>query len=160
VENNKLKPKDLKTDKILKQDFQFRARKDGSIRIFLKNNKYASVFSKALIDVLLPIQDQKYLIEENYNSISRALSIWKQYEDSFKNKKKRIKPTYKSNYFPIPEIFSSHKDKAEIFAEFWEQHITPVKIIGTRSKKGKQVLKVCFRKKTLDIMFRQKEIWM
>ncbi|MWW26235.1 DEAD/DEAH box helicase family protein [Algibacter lectus] len=86
----------------------------------LGGNAYESaVFSKALSEIINPINSPRYLIIKS----------------SFFRKRLDIE-----NFYPVPEIFGDKKAKALVFQKHWNTHIGKSKLFYTRHKEGRRLL--------------------
>jgi len=86
----------------------------------LGGNAYESaVFSKALSEIINPINSPRYLIIKS----------------SFFRKRLDIE-----NFYPVPEVFGDKKAKALVFQKHWNTHIGKSKLFYTRHKEGRVLL--------------------
>ncbi len=83
------------------------------------NNYENALFSKALKDMLEPIESPRYLIV-NTNSFRKQLNI--------------------ENFYPVPDMFGDNKNNAMIFHKYWEQFMRKSKLIFTRQIEGRKLL--------------------
>lgn len=79
----------------------------------------SNLFSEALNELLLPIENPKYLLIKT-NRFKKFFDV--------------------QNFFPIPELFGVNKKSAEIFHLFWQQYIGKSELLYTRNSKGRKLL--------------------
>ncbi|WP_075341316.1 DEAD/DEAH box helicase family protein [Tenacibaculum agarivorans] len=97
----------------IKEDGNISCTADGLNRLECK------LFIDALNEVLLPVNNPKYLICE---------STWIS---------KKLK---KEHFFTVPDIFGINKKSASVFKKYWEKHIKKSDLIYTRNIKGRKYL--------------------
>lgn len=86
----------------------------------LGGNAYESAtFSKALSEIINPINSPRYLIIKS-SLFRKRLDI--------------------ENFYPVPEIFGDKKAKALVFQKHWNKHIGSSKLFYTRHKEGRRLL--------------------
>lgn len=83
------------------------------------NNYENALFSKALTEVLDPIDSPRYLI------IKTNLF------------RKRLKT---ENFYPVPEIFGNKKENALVFKKYWTKYLGRNKLVFTRQIEGRKLL--------------------
>lgn len=78
-----------------------------------------SLFSKALTQLLEPIDSPRYLIIKS-NLFRKRLDL--------------------ENFYSVPEIFGDKKEKALVFKKHWSHHLGRNKLVYTRSIEGRKLL--------------------
>jgi hypothetical protein len=82
------------------------------------SNYERSQFIQTLQELIVPVDNPRYLIEQN---------------DTFFFMKKSL-------YFPIPEIFAKNKKSAEFFRKTWSETFDTSDLIFTRTTEGRKIL--------------------
>lgn len=83
------------------------------------NNYENTLFSKALTQLLKPVDSPRYLIIKT----------------SFFRKRLNVE-----NFYPVPEIFGDKKENALIFQKYWSKYMGRNKLIYTRHVDGRKLL--------------------
>jgi len=83
------------------------------------NNYENTLFSKALIELLNPIESPRYLIIKT-NLFRRKLNT--------------------ENFYPVPDIFGNKKENAQIFQTYWRRYLGRNKLVFTRQTEGRKLL--------------------
>ncbi|WP_179334066.1 DEAD/DEAH box helicase family protein [Winogradskyella costae] len=78
-----------------------------------------SLFSKALSELLEPIESPRYLIIKT-NIFRKRLDV--------------------ENFYPVPELFGDKKENALVFQKYWNSHFGKTKLIFTRRIEGRKLL--------------------
>lgn len=93
--------------------------RDGSVYCWVTGGtgRDQSIFTRALREVLRPIEKPRYLLAQN--------RFWR---------------FFRENYFTVPEIFGRKKEFAEVFAKKWRSRVGPVQLVYTRSPEGRRTL--------------------
>ncbi|MDQ0591686.1 superfamily II DNA or RNA helicase [Chryseobacterium ginsenosidimutans] len=82
------------------------------------SNYERSQFTQTLQELIVPVDNPRYLIEQN---------------DRFFFMKKSL-------YFPIPEIFAKNKNSAEFFRKTWSETFDKSDLVFTRTIEGRKIL--------------------
>lgn len=130
-------------------DIVITRRDDGSYRVLLEGDENSKLFTKSLGELMGPIQNGRYMIEKKELVAPDSFFKWLKGSMEYKN---RV-------FHPIPEIFGKKRQHAEIFKKHWNRLISPGDIYYTRRGDGKKLLKANFRKRTLPLHQKKKEIW-
>jgi len=93
----------------------------GAIYCYLKgaNNYESSVFVKALLELVMPIDNPRYII------IRKNIFV---------------KITTQKDYHSVPEIIGQHKNTAAFFAQKWKTYVGANELIYTRHIEGRKLL--------------------
>ena len=83
------------------------------------NDYENSLFSRALTELLDPVESPRYLIIKT-SFFRRRLHI--------------------ENFYPVPEIFGNKKENALVFQKKWEQYMGRNKLVFTRQVEGRKLL--------------------
>lgn len=78
-----------------------------------------SLFTKALTEIIDPVESPRYLIIKT----------------SFFRKRLNVE-----NFYPVPEIFGNKKENALVFQNFWTKYIGRNKLVFTRQVEGRKLL--------------------
>ena len=78
-----------------------------------------SLFTKALSELLEPIESPRYLIIKT-NLFRKHLDV--------------------ENFYPVPELFGDKKDNALVFQKHWTHYLGKNKLLFTRSVEGRKLL--------------------
>ena len=78
-----------------------------------------SLFTKALSELLEPIESPRYLIIKT-NLFRKHFNV--------------------ENFYPIPELFGDKKDNALVFQKYWAHYLGKNKLLFTRSVEGRKLL--------------------
>jgi len=95
--------------------------KKGSVYSYLKGatNYESSVFIKALLEIVMPIDNPRYIIIR---------------KNTF------VKITTQKDYHSVPEIIGKHKKTAAFFANRWSKYVGSNELIYTRHIEGRMLL--------------------
>ncbi len=93
----------------------------GDISCYLTGaNRYENtLFSNALTELLEAIEAPRYLIIKT-NAFRKRLDI--------------------ENFYPVPEVFGAKKSHAEVFQNYWTEHLGANTLVYTRHLKGRKLL--------------------
>ena len=83
------------------------------------DNYESALFSRALSELLDPVDSPRYLIIKT----------------SFFRKRLRIE-----NFYPVPEIFGNRKENALVFKKYWTKFMGRNKLVFTRQVEGRKLL--------------------
>ncbi|MEP3837320.1 MAG: DEAD/DEAH box helicase family protein [Algibacter sp.] len=83
------------------------------------NNYENALFSKALTEILNPIDSLRYLIIKT-NFFRKQLNV--------------------ENFYPVPESFGNKKENALVFKRYWTKYVGRNKLVFTRQVEGRKLL--------------------
>lgn len=92
---------------------------DVSCNLYGANAYESALFSKALSEIVEPIESPRYLIIKT----------------SFFRKRLNIE-----NFYPVPELFGDKKARVLVFQKHWNGHVGKSKVFYTRQKEGRKLL--------------------
>lgn len=139
-----------------KQQIEITLRSDGTYRVLLKGSLNSKIFCKSLSELLSPISNQRYIIEQKQVSYDKA--DWKSF---LKNNEGLAEGILKvEKYYAVPTVLGKTRLNARIFQRYWNKYISPGEVIYSSSKKGKAIIKRFFRVKPMNVSKRKKEIWL
>jgi len=157
---------------------------DSAVRIFINDANIPEATGQAacsaLSDLLLPIQNQNWIIISS--PLINKKQLAEQWQDFCGRKKKTNRKSKKISYsipfyqkqekillkqalqkdcpaYPVPTVFSSRREYAETFLAVWEQFIAPGRLLGVRSQEYQELIPQYRGKKTLPIHATLKELW-
>jgi superfamily II DNA or RNA helicase len=92
---------------------------DVSCNLYGANAYESALFSKALSEIIEPIESPRYLIIKT----------------SFFRKRLNIE-----NFYPVPELFGDKKARVLVFQKHWNTYVGKSKVFYTRQKEGRKLL--------------------
>jgi superfamily II DNA or RNA helicase len=97
----------------------------------------AGTFTQAYRDVFAPVNDQRYLIMRTDHRVPQAIlrPVWWVIRQFV-----RKSAGYPPAYHPVPKVLSTRKERAQAYAQYWEQYVGGGELIFTHSEIGRQVL--------------------
>ncbi|MBT3377485.1 MAG: DEAD/DEAH box helicase family protein [Lentisphaerae bacterium] len=116
------------------------ARADGYFRIYL-NSKHSQdmvLFAQCITELFQPIESQRYIIPRfeqmrEHTWFSRLLpEIVGQYL-----RRKRLEVAV---YHPLPEVFGSAKEHAELFSDRWNRRVSTGRAVYTKRGQGEEIV--------------------
>jgi len=116
----------------------------------------AGVFTKAYQDVFAMVYDQRYLIMRTDHRVPQTIlrPIWWTIRQFF-----RKSAGYPPAYHPVPKVLSTRKERAQAFAQYWEQFVGGGELIFTHSEIGRQVLLQARAQQRPDVKNLAFEFW-
>ena len=115
-------------------------RHGGFFRVMLreKDKDIAEIFNDALREMLMPLEDARYMIPRYMDE--EVQTLWSQ-----------LLPDVLARYFvrydrqlamwhAVPKVFARNKDRVEVFQEHWNRHVSPGKAVFAQRGEGKELL--------------------
>ena len=116
----------------------------------------AATFIKAFGEIFDPVRDQRYLILRTDERLPNLMfmPIWlglrKLLAESI-----FTKPTY----HPVPQVLSTRKELAQVFARYWEKYVGGGELVFTRSDAGRSVLLMARSQRRPKVKGMAFELW-
>lgn len=111
---------------------------EGGLQIFLDyaSPEDSAVFAQACQEVMGPISDARYLIERDSSSLRNLVNrpVWAAIRWLFSVEEDSVA------YHRVPDLLASRKERAEIFAGYWQQWVGGGRLIFTRTAEGRRIL--------------------
>ena len=111
---------------------------EGGLQIFLDyaSPEDSAIFAQACQEVMGPINDARYLIERDSSSLRNLMNrpVWATIRWLFKVEEDQVA------YHRVPDLFAGRKERAEVFAGYWQQWVGGGRLIFTRTAEGRRIL--------------------
>lgn len=111
---------------------------EGGLQIFLDyaSPEDSATFAKACQEVMGSISDARYLIERDSSSLRNLVNrpVWAAIRWALKVEEEQVA------YHCVPDLLASRKERAEIFAGYWQQWVGGGRLIFTRTAEGRRIL--------------------
>ncbi|MCG2786722.1 MAG: DEAD/DEAH box helicase family protein [Anaerolineae bacterium] len=97
----------------------------------------AATFIKAFVEIFDPVRDQRYLILRTDERLPNLIFMpfWLGLRN-FLVENDFTRPTY----HPVPQVLSTRKELAQVFATYWQKYVGGGQLIFTRSEIGRNIL--------------------
>ena len=128
-------------------------RTDGSFRLSLSDASpaFSEQYMQALRECLEPLQEQRYILAFEQNTLTLVTQKWSWPELS-------LTPVGTA-YLPLPRYFARSRERAELFGRFFEANIATAELIYTRKGQGQQQMQKLQRQRALWSRQKAIEIW-
>lgn len=129
-------------------------RDDGSLRFWLESStpEESRIFTAAMNELLRPLQDQRYILR-TYR-LEPGLPL----REVFKTRDE-MAGYVPDAIVPVPSDFSSKRERADVFHQFWQQHVGRADLLYARRGEGAELLRAHLRERFLEGRRFVKVLW-
>ena len=127
----------------------------GAVRVFFDGTpELSSLFSKSLDEVLSPIADQRYAVPRYETPVPEK-------KGSFAMLRSLLNPgdPVLAGYHPIPNELGLNKERALVFQQHWNRHVSRGEMVYLRGAEGQAVLEQYALTDPLQVQKQVAAIW-